>query len=161
VCLTYSAGLPIMYIIGTFYFFITYWFDKISLMRYYQKTKVFNEELPIESVKMFKYAIMLHFLFAGVMYSSSRILISEEIDTHHYDDVDLTKEYIEKVKTPHVLILLLFVGITLVLYVYSRIWANPVAVVLKEYMMFVKDANDQDKNLGLWKLWKNYREHKK
>jgi hypothetical protein len=36
-----------MYPIGTVYFVMTYWFDKVCLMRYYQKTKVFNEELPI------------------------------------------------------------------------------------------------------------------
>lgn len=57
-----------MYPIGTVYFVLTYWFDKVCLMRYYQKTKVFNEELPIQSVKLFKYAVFLHFVFAGIMF---------------------------------------------------------------------------------------------
>jgi hypothetical protein len=76
VCLAYSAGMPFMYPIGTIYFFMTYWFDKICLMRFYQKTMVFNEELPIESTKLFKFAIMIHLAFAGFMYSTSSLLYS-------------------------------------------------------------------------------------
>jgi hypothetical protein len=35
ICLTFSAGIPILYPIGFVFFFVTYWFDKISISRFY------------------------------------------------------------------------------------------------------------------------------
>ena len=70
--------MPILYPIGSLYFFLTYWFDKYGLMRFYQKTKEFNEELPIYSVKLFKYAVMIHFTFSGLLYTSSSMIVSKE-----------------------------------------------------------------------------------
>ena len=42
VCFTYSAGMPILYPIGTLYFFISYWVEKILVLRFYSKPVMFN-----------------------------------------------------------------------------------------------------------------------
>ena len=69
--LTYSSGLPIMYPACFLYFFMTYWFDKTCILRFYQRSQDFNEELPMKSINLMKYAVLLHFLFSIFIYSSS------------------------------------------------------------------------------------------
>jgi hypothetical protein len=60
ITLTYSTGLPLMYFILTLYYLFAYWFNKIMLMRYYQKTYEFNESMTINSISSFKFAIFIH-----------------------------------------------------------------------------------------------------
>ena len=72
--LSYSSGLPIMYPSCFLYFFMTYWFDKACILRFYQRSKDFNEELPIKSVSLMKYAVLIHFIFAVLIYSSSPLI---------------------------------------------------------------------------------------
>ena len=69
--LTYSSGLPIMYPACFLYFLMTYWFDKTCTLRFYQRSQDFNEELPMKSINLMKYAVLLHFVFAIFIYSSS------------------------------------------------------------------------------------------
>jgi len=57
-------------------------------MRYYQKTKEFNEELPIESLKLFKYAIMIHFILSAIMYTGSSVVMSHKIQVDDFEQVD-------------------------------------------------------------------------
>ena len=41
----YSSSMPILYILGVFFFFITYWIDKFLLFRYYKKPVMFDSYL--------------------------------------------------------------------------------------------------------------------
>jgi hypothetical protein len=47
VCLMYSTGLPILYAISFIFFLVAYSFNKVMLLRFYQTTYEFNEQLPI------------------------------------------------------------------------------------------------------------------
>lgn len=148
VCLAYSSGLPIMYPIGTVYFVMTYWFDKVCLMRYYQKTKVFNEELPIQSVQLFKYAVFLHFVFAGLMFQRSSLLSSKEIEGEDFQQISYTEDASAKWLATHVLIFLIFVVICAVLYVYQYFFANPIAVLLHKWIKFKKERKKMGRAWG-------------
>ena len=87
ICIYFSAGLPLMYPIGTICFFVTYWFDKISLTRFFQKSKIFNEQLTIRQSKFFKYSIFFHFFQATFVFSSYSILDSLCFEgTKHFSD---------------------------------------------------------------------------
>ena len=70
----YSSGLPILYPISFVFFVTAYWFNKIMLMRYYQKTYVFNEELPIMSMKYMKFGIVLHFIVSVLKLKNYKLL---------------------------------------------------------------------------------------
>lgn len=50
VCFMYSLGLPILYPIVALAMVVSYWFNKIMLMRFYQRTYEFNETLPMQSM---------------------------------------------------------------------------------------------------------------
>jgi hypothetical protein len=43
----YSGGLPILYPFACIFFFILYWVYKGLLLKYYEKTTRFNEQLPL------------------------------------------------------------------------------------------------------------------
>ena len=45
VTLTYSSGLPSLYLVAAFSFFVGYWTDKMLLLRYYRKTNGLTKEL--------------------------------------------------------------------------------------------------------------------
>ena len=110
--------MPLLYPIGTLFFFLTYWFDKVSLMRYYQKTKEFNEELPISSVKLFKYAIIIHFMLSGFLYSSSGMLIlNEEYNPSDFEYIDYDDHFESRINWPHNIIMLLFSAISLSIFI--------------------------------------------
>ena len=68
-------------------------------MRYYQKTKVFNEELPLKSVKLFKYAVVLHFFFSALMYLSSNILRDNVQNDQMTDfgNIDINQKFANKI----------------------------------------------------------------
>lgn len=77
-CLMFSNALPILYPITAFYFLFTYWYDKFCLLKFNQRTKVFNEQLPISSLRRFKYAIGIHMMSSLVFYLST-----EFVHDHH------------------------------------------------------------------------------
>ena len=43
ICFAYSSAMPILYPISCMAMAFAFWFNKIMLMRYYQKTNEFNE----------------------------------------------------------------------------------------------------------------------
>ena len=42
ICLMYSSGLPLLYPITMIYFAFSYWYNKILLLRYYERTVEFD-----------------------------------------------------------------------------------------------------------------------
>jgi len=69
----FSTGLPILYPFACIFFFVLYWVYKFLLIKYYKKTTRFNEEIPVESLGYFKFAILLHILVGGAMISNSNM----------------------------------------------------------------------------------------
>ena len=89
ITLMYSSGLPALYAIAFVSFAFAYWFDKVMLMRYYQRTTEFNEELPIKSMVFMKFAFACHFVFAAWQLYKSDILNNENIhDKSFYGETD-------------------------------------------------------------------------
>jgi hypothetical protein len=77
VAITFSSGLPIMYVICFVSLFITYWVDKILLLRYYRITEGFNKHLSGAMVSILPYALFLHIFFGYFMLSSPNFLVSK------------------------------------------------------------------------------------
>ena len=82
ISLTYSLGLPILYPLCALYFVISYWFNKIMLMRYYQKTFEFHDYLPKDSTYYLKLGISLHICLSLVQMSNVKIFKSEQSMGH-------------------------------------------------------------------------------
>ena len=67
----FSAGLPILYPFACIAFFVLYWVYKFLLLKYYEKTTRFNEELPMYSITWIKFAILIHGILGLLMYTNS------------------------------------------------------------------------------------------
>ena len=70
----YSSSMPILYVFGMVYFFITYWIDKVLLFRYYKKPVMFDSYIARKSLSWFKYILLLHCLGFLIMFSNSEII---------------------------------------------------------------------------------------
>jgi ABC-type uncharacterized transport system permease subunit len=75
ICMMYSLGLPILYPICFVAMAASYWFNKITLMRFYQRTYEFNETLPMQSMKMMRLAITVHFVLGIVQLSYGKKIL--------------------------------------------------------------------------------------
>ena len=67
----FSTGLPILYPFACIAFFVLYWVYKFLLLKYYEKTTKFNEELPIYSITWIKFSILIHGVFGLFMYTNN------------------------------------------------------------------------------------------
>lgn len=70
---TFSSGLPVLYIIAAAFYAMLYLSNKVLLLYWYENTQ-FSESLPLKSLEVMRYAVILHMLFAVFMYSTEEIL---------------------------------------------------------------------------------------
>lgn len=74
VVMLYGSGIPILYLIAAFYFLVTYWVDKQLVLNHYRKAEMYDENLAIQTLSWYKYAILLHLIGGILMYSNANIL---------------------------------------------------------------------------------------
>lgn len=77
VSLTFSAGMPLLYLIVVINFVMTYWFDKILLLRYFRLTSGYNRNLSEHVVSVMPYAAIIHVMFGLMIFSYPYILHSD------------------------------------------------------------------------------------
>lgn len=53
VIMFYSSGMPVMYIFAFFFYFFTYFVNKILFIQYYKKSKEFSYQIPITFAEQF------------------------------------------------------------------------------------------------------------
>lgn len=70
VCMSYSSGMPILYVGAFFYFAATYIVNKVMLFQYYKKTTTLDRTLPLYTMTFLKYSIIIHMLMAILMLSN-------------------------------------------------------------------------------------------
>jgi hypothetical protein len=70
----YGTGLPILYPFACIAYFILYWVYKGLLIKYYEKTTRFNEQLPIYSVGWIKLGICIHGVMGLFILTNSNLL---------------------------------------------------------------------------------------
>lgn len=89
----YSTGMPLLYPFACIFYFVLYWVYKFLLLKYYERTNRFNEELPIMTTGYIKVGLLLHGAFGGLMITNSR-LIPPDMKTIKERSVDLTQDNI-------------------------------------------------------------------
>jgi hypothetical protein len=85
VYLMFGGSMPIMYILGSIFFLLSYLSYKFLFIDYYRKSYGFSEEVPLYSVKLMKWAIFFHLLMILFMYTNKRLLTPKVYDKQvHY-----------------------------------------------------------------------------
>mmetsp|Transcript_14020 Transcript_14020/g.40351 ORF Transcript_14020/g.40351 Transcript_14020/m.40351 type:complete len:1010 (-) Transcript_14020:416-3445(-) len=68
VTVTYSAGMPALYIFCCFYMWFTFWADKIVLLRCAKRPPMYDTQMPRKAVTIMFFAVALHCVFAIWMF---------------------------------------------------------------------------------------------
>eukprot|EP00439_Symbiodinium_sp_Y106_P060420 s1197_g8.t3 len=79
VALTYSAGMPLLYLFAFGYMFLMYWADKVALLWCSKRPPSYDALLPKESSEKLLYAIALHCVFAILMYGQPCVFPSNPV----------------------------------------------------------------------------------
>ncbi|OMJ72650.1 hypothetical protein SteCoe_28844 [Stentor coeruleus] len=69
----YSAGIPFLNILCGMMLFVTYWTNKILLLRYYRTPPVYSHNINNNILKFMPFAVIFHCIFAIYAYGSSEI----------------------------------------------------------------------------------------
>ena len=75
----YSAGMPILYLIGCAQMFVAYWVDKFLFLRRYRNPPRFDEKIGRRASGLIPYAVILHLVMALWMYGNDAIFVSDQI----------------------------------------------------------------------------------
>merc|ERR1712118_479480 len=100
----YSAGMPILNLIGAGYCFFSFWIDKWVLLRYAKKPPQYNDMLVRKALKMMPYAVLLHmgigcWTFANNLLFPSDFITQSWADSYgerfapYTDDLDRIRSY--------------------------------------------------------------------
>jgi hypothetical protein len=70
VCMMFSAGLPLLWLVASFTFFTTYWFDKTTFLRSYRIPPRYDESLDEYAASVLPVAVVPHLLLAIWFFSA-------------------------------------------------------------------------------------------
>ena len=87
-------------------------------MKFFQKTRIFNEELPIKSIKLFKYAIVSHFLMAYAMFGLSSIFSIQNVEGNDLEPINLEINVYDNLTSPPMIALSVFILIVALIFFY-------------------------------------------
>jgi hypothetical protein len=78
-CMMYSSGMPILYLIGAMYMFVTYWTDKAVLLWGCKRPPSYNTKMAKTAATLMLYACFLHCMIAVVMLGQPCVFPSESL----------------------------------------------------------------------------------
>ena len=93
----YSSGLPILYPCAFLTFFISYWFDKLLILKFYKSPPKHTRDLSEATGTIMQYSLLFHFAVGAFMYSNSSILSGDprfiiennsNLIPKNYEDID-------------------------------------------------------------------------
>lgn len=78
--MSFSGGLTILYPIGALNFIILYWVYKTLLVKYYSKTTMFDQVLPLSTILFFKVSVIMHVIMNIFIFSNQIFSFSQSIN---------------------------------------------------------------------------------
>ena len=74
VTLVYSSGMPLLYVVCFFYFFILYWIDKLMILRFYKKPPKTDIYIANLFNIIILFGMVIHYAFGIWTYGNKNIL---------------------------------------------------------------------------------------
>ena len=74
VFMTYCGSMPLMFVFGILHFWLAYLSYKFLFVWYNRATQGFDVLIPLYSVKLMKWGLLLHLLFNTFMFTNKRLL---------------------------------------------------------------------------------------
>ena len=67
VIITYSSGMPVLYLVGSLFFCVTFIVNKALIISFYQKTLTLNRVVPNFSMQFLNISIFIHIIIGCFM----------------------------------------------------------------------------------------------
>ena len=83
--MTYSSGMPILYLIMVISLFFTFWVDKVLLLRYFRLTPGYTKHMAESVVSILPIAAIIHLAFGIFMFSYPHVLRSEVMSVFNFN----------------------------------------------------------------------------
>jgi len=103
--------MPFMYALGVIFFGLSYLVWKFLSICFYRKTYGFDDEIPLYSVKLMKYALFCHLAMIIFMYTDKRVLTPPDYDVeiHYRPQTETAGEFFSsRFSTPAYVLILLY-----------------------------------------------------
>lgn len=99
--LMFSSGLPILYPLAFLFYFAFYWVNKFLLLKFFQKSSRFNEQLSVHSVGYMKYGVLFNLVASTAIFTSGLVPSEDGYDdyTELFNQLGLsklTKRFVKK-----------------------------------------------------------------
>ena len=148
----YSAGLPILFLITAFNFFVIYWIDKWLLLRFYRTPKNYDELCINFSLTEMKFSFLFHFVIGAVVYSNEKILTSKGIGSSIVESLTSDKQQQESIfnlqryNSVHVILFIVANAIFLLILLFEQTFISFFAKYFSCCMIF-KKKDEQYSNM--------------
>lgn len=96
----FCTGLPVLYPFAAVFFFAYYWVYKYLLIKFYARSRSFNEDIPMVATSFFTLGVILHLILGALMISNSNILTtSKTIRSYKDSGMEVVKYVLERVNS--------------------------------------------------------------
>jgi len=92
VILTYSSGMPIMYLIGFIFYLVTYCVNKFLILSFYQKSRTLTRSIPMFIVGIFKIGIIIHLVMSMFMFTNKEGFLTQTTHEGFPPLIDIDKQ---------------------------------------------------------------------
>jgi hypothetical protein len=139
--MTYSSGLPILYLVAFFSLFITYHTDKFLLLRYFKVANQFTEANSKAVVSILPWAAIFHFILGYFTYSYPNIMSSKNENVGSVGTKSKSHYFThQRFGQAHVLIFIIAFAVVILMLVLEK----PIVALLSFIMKYI--------NIGTHKL---------
>lgn len=98
--LMFCTGLPVLYPFAAVFFFAYYWVYKYLLVKFYARSRSFNEAIPMVATSFFTLGVILHLIMGALMISNSNILTtSSHIKSYKDSGKEIVKYVLDRVNS--------------------------------------------------------------
>lgn len=142
--LMYSAGIPLLYPITAIFFALFYCVYKFLFLKYYQVTTRFDENLPLLSTEMLKFAIFIHIIVAAFQLSNEELIPPTALKTEFLSTVLPEAVHKRLFDQWHVMLYVTFWLIFLLLWIFKNIVIKIISAIWHKCPCYKAQEEDFD-----------------
>jgi len=112
--MAFSIGIPALYVVCSFSFFLSFWIDKFMFIHFYKTPPRHTSEMINQIVGIMRFSIIFHFILGYFMLQNSEILLNKESE-----GIFKKHESLKKFFAHDISVFLIAGGFILLLYFFS------------------------------------------
>jgi hypothetical protein len=144
IIMVYSSGMPSLYLLSFVFFLISYWIDKILILRYYRSPPHINLYMSKLFTFLIFLGIIIHLCFGIWIYGNKYILpyndktfldsistIMGQYLSQYAANSPFKQEVVRKLSLPHNIIMLILLGSIVCFYIVKKLIFDPLRFICR------------------------------